>query len=151
MSDESNPFATLTAKIVGAFAAANTMAHTELPKLIHAVHAALKQAGEPAAEAAAETAKPTAAQIRKSITPDALISFLDGKPYKMLKRHLSGHGLSIADYKSRFGLPKDYPTTAPNYSAARSALARAAGLGRHTVRPTAPKTRKSVKKVAKAP
>ena len=44
---------------------------------------------------AAETAveKPTPAQIVKSITPNALISFLDGKGYKTLKHHLREHGL----------------------------------------------------------
>ncbi len=44
------------------------------------------------------------AQIRKSITPDALISFIDGKPYKTLKRHLTGNGLTMEEYRQRFGL-----------------------------------------------
>jgi predicted transcriptional regulator len=130
MSDESNPVTALTARIVGAFASANAVAHTEVPKLIHAVHAALEHAVKPVAEALAKPEKPTASQIRKSITPDALISFIDGKPYKTLKRHLTRHGLTVETYKEKFGLPKHYPTTAPNYSAARSAMARAVGLGR---------------------
>src|SRR5439155_1403173 len=72
---------------------------------------------------------PTAGQIRKSITPDALISFIDSKPYKTLKRHLTTHGMTVAEYKTKFGLPNDYPTTAPAYSEARSAMAKALGLG----------------------
>ena len=80
------------------------------------------QTSEPASKA-------TAAQIRKSITPDALISFIDGKSYKTLKRHLPTHGTTVDEYKARFGLPKDYPTTAPAYSEARSAMAKALGLG----------------------
>ena len=63
------------------------------------------------------------------MTPDALISFIDGKPYKTLKRHLSRNGLTIEQYRERFGLPRDYPSTAASYSAQRSELARALGLG----------------------
>jgi len=82
-------------------------------------------------------AKPTAAQIRKSITPDALISFIDGKPYRMLKRHLNTHGLTAKSYQERYGLPTNYPMTAPSYSAARSALATKMGLGRKAPAPAA--------------
>jgi predicted transcriptional regulator len=73
--------------------------------------------------------KATPAQIRKSITRDALISFEDGKPYKTLKRHLTTFGLTIEQYRAKWGLPADYPTVAPSYSEARSAMAKALGLG----------------------
>ena len=33
------------------------------------------------------------------------------------------------EYRARYGLPKDYPMTAPAYSERRSALAMATGLG----------------------
>jgi predicted transcriptional regulator len=59
----------------------------------------------------------------------ALISFEDGRPYKTLKRHLTTHGMTVAEYKAKWGLPNDYPTTAPGYSEARSAMAKALGLG----------------------
>ena len=84
---------------------------------------------KPAEPAAEQVEKPTPAQIRKSITPDGLISFVDGKSYKTLKRHLTGHGLDFHAYRARYGLPSDYPSTAPNYSAQRSELARTLGLG----------------------
>ncbi len=61
--------------------------------------------------------------------PDALISFIDGKPYKTLRRHLTAHGLSMEEYRARYGLPNDYPSVSANYSAARSALAKGIGLG----------------------
>ncbi|MCJ2012053.1 MucR family transcriptional regulator, partial [Methylobacterium sp. J-076] len=48
--------------------------------------------------------------------------FLDGKPYKTLKRHLRSHGLDPAAYRERYGLPLDYPMVASNYSAQRSEL-----------------------------
>ena len=57
------------------------------------------------------------------------MSFLDGKRYKTLKRHLTTHGLTFAEYRERFGLPSDYPTVSPNYSAQRSEMAKAIGLG----------------------
>ncbi|SFS87513.1 MucR family transcriptional regulator [Brevundimonas viscosa] len=71
----------------------------------------------------------TKAEIRKSITPDTLISFEDGRPYKTLKRHLTVRGLSPVEYREKHGLPADYPMVAPNYSAARSQMAKNLGLG----------------------
>ena len=54
-----------------------------------------------------------------------------GKVGKMLKRHLStAHGLSVIDYRERWGLPADYPMVSPNYAAQRSELAKKIGLGR---------------------
>ena len=35
----------------------------------------------------------------------------------------------MAGYRERYGLPSDYPSVAPNYSAARSEMAKKAGLG----------------------
>jgi predicted transcriptional regulator len=61
---------------------------------------------------------------------DHLISLIDGKPYKALKRHLSGHGLTPAEYRERFGLKPDYPMVAENYAEMRRGLAKKIGLGR---------------------
>ena len=119
----------LTAQVVEAFASGNRLSAADLPALIATVHQALSGAGAPPREPADEVKKLTPARIRQSVKPDHLISFEDGQPYKMLKRHVTTQGLTIADYKVRFGLPKDYPTTAPSYSAARSALAKSTGLG----------------------
>jgi predicted transcriptional regulator len=69
-------------------------------------------------------------EIRRSVRPDSLVSFIDGKVYKQLKRHLSTHGMTPAQYRDRFGLPDTYPMVAPEYSARRSAFAKASGLGR---------------------
>ncbi|WP_165191189.1 MucR family transcriptional regulator [Caulobacter soli] len=120
---------TLTVEVVSAFVGNNTVAVADLPALIKATYAALSGIGAPETPEAEAVSKPTAGQIRKSITPDALISFEDGKPYKTLKRHLTTHGMTVAEYKAKWGLPNDYPTTAPAYSEARSAMAKALGLG----------------------
>jgi predicted transcriptional regulator len=86
-----------------------------------------------AAPAASESksvhGRASAEQIDASITHDALISFVDGKPYKTLKRHLGTHGLDPASYRRRYGLPRDYPMVAASYSEQRAALAKAIGLG----------------------
>jgi predicted transcriptional regulator len=120
----------LTSEIVGAYVLANSIAANDLPGLIHGVHKALSGAGQP--EAAPEEAeiKATASQVRKSLSPEALVSFEDGKSYKSLKRHLSTRGMTPDEYRAKWGLPKDYPMVAPNYSAQRSALAKTLGLGR---------------------
>src|SRR6202007_2140384 len=73
--------------------------------------------------------KLTPSQIRKSITPDAIFSFEDSKPYKTLRRHLAVRGLTPEQYRDKWGLPKDYPMVAPAYSEARAAMARSIGLG----------------------
>ncbi len=115
--------------IVSAYVSNNSVPVGELPALLAGVHEALLKLAMPAPSAPEVADKPTSAQVRKSITPDALISFIDGKPYKTLKRHLSRNGLTIEQYRERYGLPRDYPSTAASYSAQRSELARSLGLG----------------------
>ena len=119
----------LTAELVSAYVTNNSVPMSELPALIASTHAALTGLGRSGTPAAPEVEKPTPAQIRKSITHEALISFEDGKPYKTLKRHLAKLGLTPEAYREKWGLPRDYPTTAPSYSEQRSALARSSGLG----------------------
>jgi predicted transcriptional regulator len=130
MAEENMSLTELTATVVGAFVGHNAVAVADLPALITATYAALAGVdSDGVVEATDDIQKPTAGQIRKSITPDGLVSFLDGKSYKTLKRHLGTHGLTVEEYKARFGLPATYPSVAPNYSAARSALAKSLGLG----------------------
>jgi predicted transcriptional regulator len=123
----------LSAAIVSAYVAKNILPSRDLPGLLMSVHATLAGLGNAAATSAKseiEVEKPSPAQIRKSITPDALTSFIDGRPYKTLKRHLGTHGLDPFSYRERYGLPRDYPMTAPSYSERRSALAKSLRLGR---------------------
>lgn len=120
----------LTAAIIGAYVSNNSVPVAELPALIRSVHAAIGGLGQSAEAAAPEVEKLTPAQIRKSIQQNGLVSFIDGKSYQTLKRHLGKHGLDMQAYRQRYGLPADYPSTAPAYSEKRSALARSLGLGR---------------------
>jgi predicted transcriptional regulator len=65
----------------------------------------------------------------RQLGEEALDGVEDGKPYKSLKRHLTARGLTPAQYREKWSLPLDYPMVAPNYSKARSELAKAIGLG----------------------
>ncbi|WP_284247322.1 MucR family transcriptional regulator, partial [Methylobacterium haplocladii] len=79
----------LTADIVAAFISNNSLPASELPTMLISVHAAvsaLANGSSVTASAELELEKATPSQIKKSVTPDALISFIDGKPYKTLKR-----------------------------------------------------------------
>ncbi len=140
---------TLAADVVSAYLANNHVQPADLRTLIASVHAAITGLGDNRKASEPETDKPTPAQIRKSIRPDALISFIDGKPYKALKRHLTGHGLTIQQYRERYGLPRDYPTTAASYSEQRSALAKSAGLGQQR-RNAAPKAAEVAETITEA-
>jgi predicted transcriptional regulator len=69
--------------------------------------------------------------IASSITPAGLISFEDGRAYKTLRRHLKRIGLTETEYRAKWGLPEDYPMVSPDYSRARSAVAKSIGLSQH--------------------
>lgn len=118
----------LTSDLVSAFVSNNAVSATDLPKIIAEVYGALTSLS--ADPKTIEAAPPTpAVSVRKSITPDFLISLEDGKHYKSLKRHLSTRGMTPEEYRAKWGLPRDYPMVAANYSAQRSQLAKALGLG----------------------
>lgn len=126
---EASDLTGITAHIVSAFVSQNRVDPSQVAALIVAVHQALAGVGgEAPPEAVADEAK-SKAEIKRSITADHLISFIDGKPYRTLKRHVGLHGMTMEAYRERFGLPADYPSTSPAYSAARSAMAKAMGLG----------------------
>ena len=125
---QSIDFTEIAADLVAAYVSNNRVSVSELPGVIASVHAALSGLGkEEPAEAAVE--KLTPAQVKKSITPDGMVSFVDGKTYKTMKRHLTLHGLTPDSYRTKYGLPTDYPIVSAAYSAKRSELARSLGLG----------------------
>ena len=119
----------LAAEIASAYVSNNSMPPGELPALISSIHAPLSGVASDQNKAAAGPERVTPAEIKKSITPDYLMSFEDGKQYKTLKRHLTLRGLTAEKYRAKWGLPADYPMTSANYSAQRSQLAKDLGLG----------------------
>ena len=119
----------MAASIVSAYVAANPVAHQDLPALIKSIHNTLRDLAGQQAPTAASALEP-AVSIKRSITPDHLICLEDGKKFKSLKRHLrTKYGMSPDEYRTRWGLPADYPMVAPNYARERSNLAKRMGLG----------------------
>ena len=140
MADGNTDIRELAASIVGSYVEQNRISSAELPSLIRSVYTALAAASGPVTGAPepAAVGKATPAQIRRSITPDALMSFIDGKPYRALKRHINSHGLTVPEYLARYGLPANYPLVCERTSTARSLHAKRMGLGRTGADETAP-------------
>ena len=115
----------MTAEVVASYVRQNAVAADRLPELINAVHDSLKNVnGQTSAPLPEQPAKPAVA-IRKSVNPDFLICLEDGK------RHLrTTYNMSPDEYRTKWGLPPDYPMVAPNYAAQRSDFAKRIGLGR---------------------
>ncbi len=137
MAEDNQPNLTdLTVDLLAAFVSNNTIGAKDLPELIATTHAALAaldrgdaNGSEP--PAAAEPEYQPAVSIRKSLGKrEHILSMIDGKPYKTLKRHIARHGMTPAEYRERYKLPADYPTVAPAYSEARRETAKRLGLGR---------------------
>jgi predicted transcriptional regulator len=118
----------LSADIVSAYVSRNSVTPSGLPALIESIYEAVAKLGAVQAVPEAEALVP-AVPIRRSITPGFLICLDDGKRLKTLKRHLSNLGMTPDQYRAKWHLPKDYPMTAPDYAAKRSALAKSIGLG----------------------
>ncbi|WIW89585.1 MucR family transcriptional regulator [Sphingobium sp. V4] len=130
MSEAEKPDLTsLTVQLLSAYVSNNMVESSELAGLIQSTRAALSEEKAPDAPAAPEFVPATTA--RKSLASrDHIISMIDGKPYKTLKRHLSTNGLTPSEYRERYGLPRDYPMVAPGYSEQRREVAQRLGLGR---------------------
>ena len=129
-SSSSSELAELTVVIVSAYVSNNAVVAADLPDLIDQTFSALREAEAKETQPIQEELEP-AISIKKSVTPDYIICLEDGKQFKSLKGHLrTSFNLSPDQYRAKWGLPYNYPMVAPNYSAARSALAKKIGLGR---------------------
>jgi predicted transcriptional regulator len=143
---EENNLVELTIEVVASYVSHNNLRPDDVPAFItqtHAAIAALTAKEEPTQNEETDTA-PTyepAVTVRKSLASrEHIISLIDGKPYKTLKRHLSRHGMTPAEYRQRYGLKSDYPMTAPAYSEHRRDVAKSLGLGRKKTETGAPES-----------
>ena len=119
----------LTAQIVSAHLSHNRLETDALPSLIKSVYRSLSTVGD--VQPVAAPALSPAVPVKRSVFPDYIVCLEDGKKLKMLKRHLkSSYGMTPDEYRTKWGLPKDYPMVAPSYAAKRSTLAKMIGLGR---------------------
>ncbi|MDJ0277687.1 MucR family transcriptional regulator [Sphingomonas sp. 2R-10] len=133
MADAEQPdYTTLTVQLLTAYVSNNTVPIDQLSGLIEQTRATLAKRDEvPSAPEAEEQDFTPAVSARKSLASrEHIVSMIDGKPYRTLKRHLSTHGLTPADYRARYKLPDTYPMVAPAYSEARRETAKRLGLGR---------------------
>lgn len=127
----------------------------EVPAFLNRMHDAVLSLGKPNADATSDGSSqeftPATTARRSLASKDHIISMIDGKHYKTLRRHLTTHGLTPAQYRERYKLKADYPIVAPSYSEARRAMAQKIGLGQkgRTPRQTAPVEAPETKQTAR--
>jgi predicted transcriptional regulator len=118
----------LTAQIVAAHAANTSMEPATLPTAIREVYRTLATLGQTPSPPMAQ--QEPAVPVEDSVFADYIICLEDGKPMKMLKRHLlRSFNMTPEEYRRKWGLDPSYPMVAPNYAERRSALAKQNGLG----------------------
>ena len=135
MTNEPNSVELATELTIAWLSNPNTRTSSDdVPAFLQSMHAAVEKLGGSQAnevpEEAAQDYTP-AVTVRKSLaSKDHIISMIDGRPYKTLRRHLSTNGMTPEEYRTRYNLKADYPMVAEAYSEARRAMAKTIGLGR---------------------
>lgn len=118
----------LTVDLVRAYVTNHTVPAAQLVKLIRQTHRTVANLSN------LKTEPSQADMILSSVKPGCITCLEDGREFRSLKRHLAAsHGMSPAEYRARWNLPPDYPMVAPEYSASRSEIAIAMGLGQPRV------------------
>ena len=126
-----NDLLRMTTDVVSAYLGRNDLPAEQIPEVINTVFGSLRELDASGTELKSEPPKP-AVSIRKSVAPDYIVCLEDGKKLKMLKRHLrTMYNMSPDEYRTKWGLPSDYPMVAPNYAQQRSEFAKQIGLGRN--------------------
>lgn len=110
----------------------NQVSAEQVPAFLRSIHQVVTELANGSDASGVESVEEftPAVSVRKSLaSKDHIISMIDGKPYKTLRRHLSTHGLTPEEYRRRYNLKPDYPMVSENYSATRRAMAKKIGLG----------------------
>lgn len=116
-----------TATIASGYFSNNRVDDNKIPSIIESVYASLVSTME---KSSSYALKPVI-DPKDSVHPDYIICLEDGKKLKMLKRYLkTKFGMTEAEYREKWGLPRDYPMIAPNYAKRRSSIAKKTGLGK---------------------
>jgi predicted transcriptional regulator len=120
-----NPDTNLIGQMFMAYVSNNTVDPSQVENVVRSISRGLS-----GTSSEGSAGKDPAVPVDESITPDYLTCLEDGMQFKSLKRHLGLHGMTPDEYRTKWGLPKDYPMVAPKYAKARSRLAKKIGLGR---------------------
>lgn len=102
---------------------AEIVAEPEAASVPEAQPAAIPAAPAKPTPKASATNTPAVSVEESLADPNVIVSLITGEKFKMLRRHLTKHGLTEAEYRVRFNLPDDYPMVAPAHSKLRREVA----------------------------
>lgn len=121
----------LTVNLLVSFLSRNNVRVDEMAGLISSTYTALAEL--PTRQQSRDVADvylPAVSPQKSLANRNFIVSLIDGKPYKSLKRHLRGNGMTPEEYRARYKLPANYPMVAPAYSDTRREVAKRFRLGR---------------------
>ncbi|MEZ4483349.1 MAG: MucR family transcriptional regulator [Syntrophotaleaceae bacterium] len=124
----------MAAEIVAAHASTTPMSKEELIQEVAELHKALSslEKGEEIAGATPSEEAPAGPAVsrKKAFGKDKIVCMICGKAMKTLARHLkSAHGMTAAEYRKQFDIPRTQPLAARAYSETRRQMAVDRGLG----------------------
>ena len=129
MKDNNRLLLKLSAQIMASYVANNKCDPENLVEIFNNIFIGLKTIEN--GHQTSSTVTTPAVPIEDSVQDKRIICLEDGKPFKMLKRHLaSNYNMTPEQYRSKWNLPRDYPMVAPSYSKKRRELAKKSGLGK---------------------
>jgi predicted transcriptional regulator len=131
-------------RIVTAHISMRSMISEEVIAEINSVHAALSNLDRDGrAKTTTHEGMPTVPQ-RQAFRKSEVVCMICGKGgMRTLARHLNyAHSMKPGEYRRKFGIPKQQPLTARDFSAQRRALATAHGLADHLVKARAVRAEK---------
>ncbi|MDR0640490.1 MAG: MucR family transcriptional regulator [Holosporales bacterium] len=120
----------LTVKLASAYMASNQVVLDDIGTVLKKSFMAVVEIKGEAINIKNKPFLTPAVPIEESVQEDYIVCLEDGKKLQMLKRHLNTvYGLTIEQYRERWGLPLDYPVVSPSYARRRSDIAKTTGLG----------------------
>jgi predicted transcriptional regulator len=130
LTNNTNELLGYASRIVSAYVSNHTIAIEEIPAIVAKVFQSLSEICRNPHTYKSSAPIVPACPIEESVNEEYIVCLEDGKKLQMLKRHLSTvYGMSLDQYKERWGLPMDYPVVSPSYARRRSAIAKKTGLG----------------------
>jgi predicted transcriptional regulator len=119
-----------TTEMVSAYFTSHDVPVDKIPEVVKKIFVTVLDVTRDASNLRQRPALTPAVPVDESIHEDYIICLEDGKKLQMLKRHLNTvYGMTLEQYRERWGLSPDYPGVAPGYARRRSAIARMTGLG----------------------